>query len=426
MAAAGASLRRAVNGEPMTAVGEWRATYAPGDWLVLCGPTSVVVLEPPGEGWTALVAELWEQVVTASSLQDLAARLAGYGLDTMPSFGALFWTGSGMRSLVRGGVRVVDPATGQVVADGDGVQTWSETALAAVTTVRIETGQPDQDADGPDAAHDSGTLLLPLVVGAVRASSVLLDARAEAQLDSPQPRATDRDPQQASGSRPGTEDAGTSRTVRDEQEDEHEAEQEDGDPLLPPTEAMAGGLPPGSAAGGGTLPLTEGDEAPTEPELAPVVPAVTGPMVLGVVCPYGHANPPGATRCSDCGVRVTETEPHPVPQPALATLRVSDGTELALDRLVRVGRAPVGPGDRDVRLLTVPSPSQDISRTHLEIVPDGWQIMVRDLNSTNGTVLAGPDGGERRPLPPGESVPVDLGSVLELADGVSVLLDLPQ
>jgi pSer/pThr/pTyr-binding forkhead associated (FHA) protein len=77
-------------------------------------------------------------------------------------------------------------------------------------------------------------------------------------------------------------------------------------------------------------------------------------------------------------------------------------------------------------LLTVPSPSHDISRTHLEVVPDGWRILVRDLHSTNGTVLLAPDGVTRRPLPPGESVPVPLGSVLELADGIAVLLDLAQ
>lgn len=422
----------------MTAVGEWRATYAPGDWLVLCGPTSVVVLEPPGEGWTALAAELWEQVVTASSLSDLAARMAAYGLDTMPSFGALFWTGSGMRSLVRGEVRVVDPATGRVVADGNGVQTWSESGLADLTRARIETGAPDSDAQDPggqdsDGPHGADALLLPLVVGAVRASSVVLDARPAAQLESPQLESPQLDPPRLDPRRPGSAeqgpgpgpaaagDAGTSRTERDD-EDEAAA-------LLPPTEAVSGALLlEGPGGGGGTLPLTEGDEAPTEPQLGPAAaePPAQGPTVPAVVCPSGHANPPGSTRCRDCGIRVVETEPRPVPQPVLATLRVSDGTELALDRLVRIGRAPVGPGDVDVRLLTVPSPGQDISRTHLEIVPDGWRVMVKDLNSTNGTVLAGPDGAERRPLPPGESVPVRLGSVLELADGVSVLLDLPQ
>ena len=39
----------------MTAtLGRWRATYTPGEWVVLSGPTSLVVLEPPSREWAAL------------------------------------------------------------------------------------------------------------------------------------------------------------------------------------------------------------------------------------------------------------------------------------------------------------------------------------------------------------------------------------
>ena len=398
----------------MTAVGKWRATYAPGDWLVLCGPTSVVVLEPPGAGWTALAEALWDEVLAAASLVELAARLAAYGLDSMPSFGALFWTGEGMHSLVRGRVRLVDPDTGEVVADGAGVQTWREAGLAGLTTARLEAGE--------QAEPDDDELLLPLVVGAVRASSVLLDARAEARVDSPQIPV------------PATREdvAGPAGTAEDP-----------GEPSLdlPTTEALPVPLPAAAAADEpaddeDTLPdpatVPSGDEesgtrlVASVPEEEPPAPVPTGPTVLAVLCPYGHPNPPGTTRCSDCGVRVRDDRPRPVPQPSVATLRVSDGTQVALDRLVRVGRAPVARGDVASGLLTVPSPSHDISRTHLEIAPEGWRVVVRDLNSTNGTILVSPDGSSRRPLPPGEPVPVALGSVLELADGISVLLDVPQ
>ena len=418
----------------MTAVGEWRATYAPGDSLVLCGPTSVVVLEPPGTGWTALVAELWEQVLAASSLRDLAARLAAYGLDTMPSFGALFWTPDGMRSLVRGGVRVVDPATGEVVADGEGVQTWSETGLAALSTARVETAVEDD----PDA------LLLPLVVGVVRASSVVLDARTEAQVASPQADpggwASGSSPSRSAGPGDAPDPDAAAGPDHERAEDSPAAApsrtERGTDPVsvplvLPTTEPLAPPTGPEPDGPAGALELADGDE-PTEPqpELGATGPqtgaAPKGPTVLGVVCPNGHANPPGAGRCRDCGERISDSEPRSVPQPVLATLRVTDGTQVALDGLVRIGRAPVEREDIVARLLTVPSPSHDISRTHLEIAPEGWRVMVCDLNSTNGTILVSPDGVHRRPLPPGQSVPVALGSVLELADGVSVLLDLPQ
>ena len=91
-------------------VGQWRATYTPGDWLVLSGPTSLVLLEPPTPEWSILVNTIWDAVVASSSLRDLAARLATFGIDRLPSFAAFFWTAEGMRSLVRGDVTVVDLA----------------------------------------------------------------------------------------------------------------------------------------------------------------------------------------------------------------------------------------------------------------------------------------------------------------------------
>lgn len=414
----------------MTEVGKWRATYTPGDWLVLCGPASVVVVEPPGEGWTPLVAELWQQVLASSSLVDLAARLANYGLDTMPSFGALFWSADGMRSLVRGSVSVVDPATDQVVADGAGIQTWSEVGLGDLTTARIETA----------SGADPDLLQLPLVVGAVRASSVLLDAREQARAHSPQLATPPPPTGQPAAEEPAAEESA-----------EPMEPTEPTDPFADPTPAE----PAPAAAVAPTEPtqlLPEpGPEAETEPQLAgpstaqlelenadtalvalPAVPAgppgpavAEGPTVDAVVCPHGHANPPGTARCHDCGVRVADQQPRPVAQPVLALLRGSDGGEARLDQTVLVGRAPAARSADPVRLLTVPSPSHDISRTHLQVAPAGWRVEVTDLHSTNGTVLVTP-GGERRLLPPGEPVPAELGSVLELADGVSVLIDHPQ
>jgi FHA domain-containing protein len=407
--------------EPMTEVGKWRATYASGDWLVLCGPASVVVVEPPGEGWTPLVAELWEQVLASSSLVDLAARLATYGLDTMPSFGALFWGADGMRSLVRGSVTVLDPATGAVVADGAGIQTWSEVGLGDLRTVRIET------ASG--TAVDQ--LQLPLVVGAVRASSVVLDAREQARLHSPQlesQQPVDEEPAEPFEPTEPTDPFGDDPTPAGPSPSAA-GEPVEGEPTELLTEPAT--EPESELAGPSTaqLELENADTAlvalPVLPPGAPVPPATDGPTVDAVVCPHGHANPPGTSRCHDCGVRIADQRPRPVAQPVLALLRGTDGNEARLDRTVLIGRAPASRSGDPVRLLTVPSPSHDISRTHLQVVPDGWRIQVTDLHSTNGTVLI-TARGERRLLPPGEPVPAELGSVLELADGVSVVIDHPQ
>ena len=109
-------------------------------------------------------------------------------------------------------------------------------------------------------------------------------------------------------------------------------------------------------------------------------------------------------------------------------LRASDGSTAEVDRPVLIGRAPspARSSSRSPRLMTVPSANHDISRTHLEVAPQGWQIVVTDLNSTNGTVLVRQGAVDRQQLVPGEPVPVQLGSVIELGDGVSVLIDFPQ
>jgi pSer/pThr/pTyr-binding forkhead associated (FHA) protein len=109
-------------------------------------------------------------------------------------------------------------------------------------------------------------------------------------------------------------------------------------------------------------------------------------------------------------------------------LRASDGSTAELDRPVLIGRAPSGDrsASRAPRLMTVPSPNHDISRTHVEVATEDWQIVVTDLNSTNGTVLVRPGAVDRQQLAPGEPVTVQLGSVMELGDGVSVLIDFPQ
>jgi hypothetical protein len=150
--------------------------------------------------------------------------------------------------------------------------------------------------------------------------------------------------------------------------------------------------------------------------------------ILAVFCANGHVSPPSATRCRVCGGPVGTQGPQFVAYPVLAVLRASDGSSAELDRPVLIGRAPSTDrsDNRAPRLMTVPSPNHDISRTHLEVAPDGWQIVATDLNSTNGTILVRPGGVDRHQLAAGEAVTVQVGSVVELGDGVSVLIDFPQ
>jgi hypothetical protein len=373
-----------------------------------------------------LVNTLWDEVVASSSITDLAARLAHFKIDELPSLAAFFWTEDGMRSLIRGEISVVDLATGKVVANGEGIQTWSEVGLAGVNHIRV-----DLPHEG-----DATLLELPLVVGAVRASSVTLDASQQAQVSSPQAEpelAADMPEADAASAAPAERTAPLSTA-------EIAAIANAETQLMPaPFE--------GSESGGESAADAPQDlEAAVVPQLSrdPAVVAAQAAesssddssadfdlgdsAILAVLCPNGHASPPSATSCRVCGGPVAAQGPQFVAYPILAVLRASDGTSAELDRPILIGRAPSTDrsNSRAPRLMTVPSPNHDISRAHLEVAPDGWQIVVTDLNSTNGTILVRPGGGDRQQLTPGEPVPVQVGSVIELGDGVSVLIDFPQ
>ncbi len=154
--------------------------------------------------------------------------------------------------------------------------------------------------------------------------------------------------------------------------------------------------------------------------------AASGPVVIGVRCPSGHPNPPTAARCRVCGSDVADQEPAPVPRPGLGVLRLSTGDQVSLDRGVLLGRSPrvpeeIPPQERphQVRLS---SPENDLSRNHVEVVLDGWQVLVRDLDSTNGTMITLPD------TPPVQLRPHDLqviepGTVVNLSPEVSFVFE---
>jgi hypothetical protein len=397
------------------ALGHWRATYTPGDWVVLSGPTSLVVLEPPTHEWASLINTLWEEIVASSSITDLAARLAHFKIDDLPSLAAFFWTDDGMRSLIRGDISVIDLATGKVVADGEGIQTWSEVGLAGVDHIRV-----DLPFEG-----DATLLELPLVVGAVRASSVTLDASQLAQVSSPQaePELDAATPAERTAELSVSEIAALANAETELMAPPFPVESGADPQAGAPQQLEAAVVPqlgsPDALVARAMEPNSEDSPADTDPQDS---------AILAVFCANGHVSPPSATSCRVCRGPVGTQGPQFVAYPVLAVLRASDGSSAELDRPVLIGRAPSTDrsDNRAPRLMTVPSPNHDISRTHLEVAPDGWQIVATDLNSTNGTILIRPGGVDRQQLAAGEPVPVQVGSVVELGDGVSVLIDFPQ
>ena len=148
------------------------------------------------------------------------------------------------------------------------------------------------------------------------------------------------------------------------------------------------------------------------------------PMILARSCTAGHPNPPQRDDCATCGQSLVG-EARQVPRPALGVMSVSGGPRVTLDRPVVVGRRPRSPratGDDLPRLVTVPSPQQDISRSHVEVRLEGWHVLVSDMSTTNGTTLLR-SGQPPLRLHPGEPVLVVSRDVVDLGDGVTLTFE---
>ncbi|MCF4122826.1 FHA domain-containing protein [Antribacter sp. KLBMP9083] len=165
-------------------------------------------------------------------------------------------------------------------------------------------------------------------------------------------------------------------------------------------------------------------------------PAPGAQQILAQTCTNGHPNPPSRGTCRTCGASL-DGDAHLAARPSLGRVVVTGGTATSgavgargsqvveLDRPVIVGRRPRTPSASasDMpRLVTVSSPQQDISRSHVHVTLEDWHVLVADLATTNGTTLLRPGQPPRR-LHPNEKELVADGDVVDLGDGVTLTFE---
>jgi hypothetical protein len=153
---------------------------------------------------------------------------------------------------------------------------------------------------------------------------------------------------------------------------------------------------------------------------AHLVPGTTS-TVLAVSCPLGHLTPPSSPSCRTCHQRVAPQEPRRVERPALGGLRLPTGEVVPLDRGVVLGRKPApveGSGDWP-HLVHLPSDHSFVSRMHLQVELDGWDVVARDLDSRGGTTIA-PPGRDPERMRPRDAYVLEPGTVLDLAEVYAV------
>ena len=129
----------------------------------------------------------------------------------------------------------------------------------------------------------------------------------------------------------------------------------------------------------------------------------------------GHANPPAAATCAVCGEFLApgSSSVLHVPRPSLGQLQLDDGQLVELDHELLIGRnpdrdsSPERDGLRRVKLL-----GEKVSRSHLEVRFQGWEVLVADCGSTNGSFVVAHPGGQVVALEPGRLQMVEPGATV--------------
>jgi hypothetical protein len=154
-----------------------------------------------------------------------------------------------------------------------------------------------------------------------------------------------------------------------------------------------------------------------------------GHMVTCASCGAQFEPEPGTKFCIECGAPLSPEQIAQIPAEPIfdqetaghGKLVISDGQVIELDKSVLVGRKPssrIQVNGQEPRLVTVSSPNEDISRSHVTFALDGGEVIAQDLHSTNGTTLV--HGGESRKLEVDEQYVVQDGDVFDLGDGVTI------
>lgn len=380
------------------------ARFAAGDWYAVVGE-HVTVLLPSGH--RDRVAGLWELADSGASADALLDALLERGLSSLDHFALVARGDDTTRVIVRGTpTATLSAAAGEEVVTAAVGTAWAERLLPDVTSVRVALSGDDE------VQH-------PLTPGLARVSAVEIGTppAPSDRSDAPEPVMA-AEPVPDVAPEPESDPVVAAEPAPDVAPEPSPVP----DPPVSPVPPAAPELDPVPAA----QPLTFGEPA-DDPSSTGETPAV----------PDDWADRDGQTRS---GHQVPDFDRPPIPgqevapevvSRPVASLVFSTGDVVAVDRTVLIGRAPEArrfASHDQPHVVTVASPHQEISSTHLEIRPgagaDHGSAIATDLGSTNGTVLALP-GLDPEDLKPGIAVSLVPGAVLDLGDGVTIQVTNP-
>lgn len=448
------------------------ASYVAGDWVAISAPGRWLLIDLPPQD--EVVQRCWSVISAGGEVEDVLDTVISVGLRAAPSFALVFVADRGTRAVVRGVavVRVLaDGVSSEVAATGRAV--WVDEDIAAgADAITLAGGKPGLSA--VELPMGSGVSLAATV-------AVSITGREAKPAEGVEPRPVSSEPVRDSEPQPPSEDGppaaedqpdtpsydflfgATQRPLPVEDVVQEPAPQPDPSmtatwhtmappedqpipvPDVPAAVQESSGLidavpgwgavpeepPPG-------IPVAMPDMVDDAPEvvarttnraalLAQLadVPPIAGPTVLAGRCPAGHLTPAHSAHCRVCRAEVPEQVGFEIARPALGVLQLSTGDSVTLDRGVFIGRAPSAPEGAEQRphLVRVASPENDVSRTHAEVVLDGWHVFIRDLGSTNGTTVELPGQPPVR-LRSDDLQLLEPGAVITLADEIRCVFEV--
>jgi hypothetical protein len=166
----------------------------------------------------------------------------------------------------------------------------------------------------------------------------------------------------------------------------------------------------------------DGEVAPPPPlDAADPIPDAEhgGAVVHGIMCKRQHFNAPSAAFCGVCGISMVQ-QTHQIvegPRPPLGVIVFDDGTTFRIDDDYVIGREPQL--DPDVangraRGLVIVDDEGTVSRAHLRISLDEWDVRLIDRGSANGTYVAAPNTAVWSPLAPDEPMTIVPGTRVQV------------
>jgi serine/threonine-protein kinase len=158
------------------------------------------------------------------------------------------------------------------------------------------------------------------------------------------------------------------------------------------------------------------------PEILPAQAVDDSPeqaQVYGLDCKNGHFNDPRLPYCVVCGIFIEQRTlvPHRGPRPPLGVFVLDDGTTLRLDTTYLIGRDPEQAPEvvaGEAVPVKVTDEDGSISRRHLRVKLDDWDVNLIDLGSVNGTAIQPPGDPSTYDIPPNEPVTIVPGTTVRI------------